>query len=55
MRIRKHQICGSKLLFTDGPEIVEGLPSRFHLMGKPLQDEELVRIVEIVDEALRKI
>jgi hypothetical protein len=33
-------------------QIMDGLPSHIQLIGNPLQDEELIRIVEYIDKIL---
>lgn len=41
-----------KLTFIDEPKSFEGLPAHVQVMGKPMQDEELMEILKVVERIL---
>ena len=41
-------------LVGDEPEKVEGSPGAVQLMGKPMQDEELIEMMKVVEKLLKQ-
>jgi hypothetical protein len=39
---------------TDNPATFAGMPAHIQIMGKPMQDEELMEILKVVDGMLAK-
>jgi amidase len=39
---------------VDEPEVCEGMPTHVQIMGKPMMDEELVRVMEVVESVLKE-
>jgi amidase len=37
---------------VDQAEVVEGMPTHVQVMGKPMQDEELMEILKVVESTL---
>ena len=54
MRYTKSLAPSRTVAIRDDPNIIVSPPSPIHLTGKSLQDDKLVGIVKIFDEALRK-
>ena len=40
---------------SDDPEVVEDAPCAIQLVGKPMKDEELIRIMELVAGILKPL
>ena len=40
--------------FQDDPDVFEGAPAHVQITGKPMMDEELIQVMEIVEEILRE-
>lgn len=52
---RAHKVqCHKRMLtsWTDDPDAIEGAPSGLQVVGRPMKDEELIHVIDIVAKAL---
>jgi len=46
-------VDGLLIACVDEPEVCEGMPTHVQIMGKPMMDEELIRVMEVVEGVLK--